>query len=76
RKFTESKAKSYGLTGWVRNASDGTVVGEAQGDAGLLNQFLECLRQGPPNAVVQQLESRQIPFKARPASEMSFEIRH
>jgi acylphosphatase len=37
RKHTQSKATSLGLVGFVRNARDGTVVGEAQGEPAKLD---------------------------------------
>lgn len=40
-------AKTLGLSGWARNASDGTVEGEVAGEEGAVNKFLEEAKRGP-----------------------------
>ncbi|XXQ38993.1 Acylphosphatase [Plasmodiophora brassicae] len=39
RRDTQAAAKRLGVTGWVRNTPDGTVEGEAFGDAASVDQF-------------------------------------
>lgn len=39
-------ARAYGLTGWVKNEWDGTVVMEIQGDGEALELMLDKLHQG------------------------------
>ncbi|KAK8183104.1 Acylphosphatase-like domain-containing protein [Phyllosticta capitalensis] len=51
----EAAQKIGGLTGYVRNASDGSVVGEAQGGEDQLSQFVQYLHQGPPAAKVDRV---------------------
>ncbi|KAK8205756.1 Acylphosphatase-domain-containing protein [Phyllosticta capitalensis] len=51
----EAAQKIGGLTGYVRNASDGSVVGEAQGGEDQLSQFVQYLNQGPPAAKVDRV---------------------
>ena len=45
-----------GLSGWVRNEPDGTVRGEAEGDAAVLEAFRGILARGPHTARVVRLE--------------------
>ncbi len=57
RSYTQAKALSLGLTGWVRNLPDGTVETMAEGDQSSLIDFLEFLHVGPPSAFVTHVEA-------------------
>ncbi len=58
RYFVLGHAERLGLTGWVRNGANGqTVEVVAEGDEAALGEFEAILRQGPPGAVVDSLES-------------------
>lgn len=46
-------AGRLGLTGWVRNAPDGSVETWAQGRAPVLEEFVAFLKQGPRSAHVE-----------------------
>jgi acylphosphatase len=50
RWFVMQEADALGLSGWVRNLSDGSVEVEAEGEN--LEAFREVLRKGPPSADV------------------------
>ncbi|KAF2422418.1 Acylphosphatase [Tothia fuscella] len=63
RDFTVKKAKSLSLTGFVRNASDGTVKGEAQGSSDNMTNFLGHLNRGPSAAKVSKVEHDEIAVK-------------
>ena len=39
-------AQAYGVTGWVENEYDGSVVLELQGDAGQIERVLACVESG------------------------------
>lgn len=54
RYFTQATAHRLHLSGWVRNAYDGSVEGEAQGDEVACSSFFEKLRKGPSFAHVEQ----------------------
>ncbi|MEA1885837.1 MAG: acylphosphatase [Bacteroidota bacterium] len=41
------EAKKNGITGYVRNAADGSVEIEAEGSRDSLNDFVEWCRKGP-----------------------------
>ena len=54
------KADSLNLTGFVKNADDGTVVGEAQGSQSSIDQFVQALNKGPGPAKVNKVEQKEI----------------
>ncbi len=56
RDSTRRKAIELGVTGFVRNESDGSVYLEAESDEENLKKLVEWCREGPPNAVVQKVE--------------------
>jgi acylphosphatase len=49
-------AHALGLTGLVRNRSDGTVEAEFQGAVAAVEQILDWLHQGPPDAHVSAVD--------------------
>lgn len=57
RAWTRDTAREMGVTGWVRNMSDGNVEAVGQGDKALLMRFLERLYDGPPLARVTKIDS-------------------
>lgn len=50
-----------GLTGWVRNAADGSVVVVAEGARFRLERLETWLRQGPPGSLVRSFDVRYLP---------------
>jgi acylphosphatase len=56
RYFTKAWAEKLGLTGYVKNKSDGSVEVEAEGDEEKLKELLEKLRVGPPMARVEKIK--------------------
>ena len=62
RYSASEKAKSFGLTGYVQNRSDGSVRVVASGDESQLNDFLGWCRQGPPMANVVNVDFQEIPY--------------
>ena len=55
RASVRDEARRLRLTGWVRNAPDGTVVLEAQGDAQAVAALAAFCRAGPGHARVETL---------------------
>lgn len=55
RSEAEEKARSLGLTGWVRNTSDGAVEIVAQGEEEPLHKFIEWCHKGPDRAHVENV---------------------
>ncbi|KAI5379989.1 hypothetical protein J4E82_001062 [Alternaria postmessia] len=60
RSFTQKQAKSIGVTGFVTNASDGSVQGEAQGNDDKINEFIQHLNKGPSAASVSKVDHSEI----------------
>jgi acylphosphatase len=58
RAFTEEVARSHGLTGWVRNMSDGRVEALLEGEKQRVERAIASLRSGPPAARVEDVEVR------------------
>jgi acylphosphatase len=56
RYFTQRKADSYGLTGWVRNLPDDRVEFVAEGPKGVLQDFLKEINIGPVSGHVEKVE--------------------
>ncbi len=61
RYFVRERAESYGLSGWVRNRSDGSVEIEAQGHGSDVERFISEIRRGPSMGYVEDLHIKQIP---------------
>jgi acylphosphatase len=72
RNATQTRAEGFGLTGWVRNRSDGTVEVLAEGPRTRLQDFLEWLERGPVGAHVTRVE---IEWLDRSQDLHDFEIR-
>jgi len=56
RASTEEKARSLGITGWVRNCPDGKVEIHAEGPREPLDQLIAWCHVGPPRAEVQKVD--------------------
>lgn len=52
RYYAIGHARRLGLTGFVKNLPDGNVEAYAEGERGLLEEFLKLLRVGPVGADV------------------------
>ena len=55
------EARRLGLRGRVRNADDGSVEVEAEGDPSALADFLAWLRRGPSGAFVSDVDVEPVP---------------
>ncbi|MBT3223807.1 MAG: acylphosphatase [Proteobacteria bacterium] len=55
RMFTRRQADALGLVGWVRNVSDGSVEGCAEGSCDAIDALVETLHQGPVAAKVTEV---------------------
>lgn len=53
---TRGEASRLGLTGYVENLSNGTVLITAEGSPQVLEQLLTWAQQGPPAARVEAIE--------------------
>lgn len=55
RYFVLQKAKEFGITGWVKNTTDGGVIVVAQGEESVLDTFIDFLQIGPTRARVDRI---------------------
>lgn len=72
RWYTEERARTLGVAGWVRNEPDGSVLLHAEGDDDAVDALLEWCRTGPSMARVSDVAVRE----AAPTGASSFEARH
>lgn len=55
RESTKTKALELGITGYVKNESDGSVLIVVEGEEDLLNKLESWSRVGPPTARVDSI---------------------
>lgn len=72
RNWTVEAARGLGLTGWVRNRSDGTVEILACGEEAAVEALVVRCRQGPPAAAVQRIDC----FESHDPCPNRFQKRH
>jgi acylphosphatase len=60
RWFVKETAAKHNVSGWVRNARDGAVEGEAQGTIPELDAFLKELKTGHAWAAVGSTETQEM----------------
>ena len=72
RWYAAQEAERLGVTGWVRNEPDGSVVAEVEGDDEAVDAMLEWCRHGPSSASVRDVAVTD----AQPRGTRRFEIRH
>lgn len=58
RAWAREAATAKGLKGWVRNAADGSVEALFSGPADAIDAMLAVCRQGPPQARVDNVETK------------------
>lgn len=56
RAWTVGEAQARGLSGWVRNRSDGTVEAVVSGPADKVDDLIAACRFGPPRAAVTAID--------------------
>lgn len=72
RAWTQQQARELGVSGWVRNASDGSVEAHLEGDEAAVKALIQRLWQGPPSADVDDVEVEEVASE----SLSRFEVRH
>lgn len=55
RATAKKVADELGISGWIKNTSDGNVEATASGDKQLLDKFVAWCYQGPPKASVKNV---------------------
>ena len=56
RTSCQEVAQRLGLSGWVKNLSDGNVEALVQGEKGGIEKLITWCKKGPPGAVVSNLD--------------------
>jgi acylphosphatase len=56
RMYVVRKAREQGLSGWVRNRTDGSVEAEVQGTSAAVDAMIAAARRGPAGSVVTAVE--------------------
>jgi acylphosphatase len=72
RAWTAEQAQALGVSGWVRNASDGSVEAHIEGDENGVQRLIELLHGGPPAAQVEKVDVEVAECKGG----NRFEVRH
>ena len=72
RYYTRREANILGLTGWIRNEYDGSVLVVAEGSKHQLEKLLTYLHKGPPSAIVDHVITE---WSQSPPVYKDFEIR-
>ena len=62
RYYAVQKANQLGLTGWVRNLSDGSVEMEVQGDPNKINDLILYL-QAQRFIQIEEMDEKKIPLQ-------------
>ncbi len=66
RDWTIATARRLGLTGWVRNRSDGSVEALIVGDDQAVGRMIEACRQGPAAAHVDAVDIEPVDLDVLP----------
>jgi acylphosphatase len=72
RWYTQERACSLGVTGWVSNEPDGSVLLHAEGEDDAVDALVTWCHDGPSSARVTDVAVRD----AAPSGATSFEVRH
>ncbi len=75
RRWAETTAQQMHLSGWVRNASDGSVEIMVKGEQETINQFLQKCLKGPSFSMVLGIQPVTVPYtNTPPIQEGTFQI--
>ncbi|MDP9421516.1 MAG: acylphosphatase [Pseudomonadota bacterium] len=72
RAWTAEHARQLNVSGWVRNAQDGSVEAQLEGEKWSVQQLIDLLHRGPPSAQVDRVAVED----AEPNGTAGFEVRH
>lgn len=73
RAYVRRQARALGVSGWVRNRSDGSVEVSACGTERQLQDLTSVLRRGPPGSQVVGVETF---VSEDPGGPLLFTVRH
>jgi acylphosphatase len=72
RAWTAEQARDLGVTGWIRNAPDGSVEAHLEGEKWSVQQLVDLLHRGPPSARVSNVSVDDVETERAE----QFEVRH
>ena len=72
RQWAVNQARSLGISGWVRNAPDGTVEAHLSGDEAAVAKMIAAMHQGPSQARVEDVSVDNV----EPEDISGFSVRH
>ena len=72
RAWAKDEAETIGLAGWIRNDADGSVEAHLEGDEAAVEEMIDLMREGPPDATVDNVDVEE----ADPEGLDRFEVRH
>jgi acylphosphatase len=72
RAWAQSQARELGVSGWIRNADDGSVEAHLEGDEAAIKALIERMWQGPSSAEIEQVEAEDADWEGL----AGFEVRH
>ena len=61
RASTKQKAEQLGVTGWIRNTSDGCIEAIFEGNKNMVKEMVDWCNHGPPHAKVENIEIKNQP---------------
>lgn len=64
------EAQRLGVSGWIKNRSDGAVEAEIEGESAAVDAMLSWLDEGPPGADVTSMSTADLP----PTGERGFRV--
>lgn len=64
RQSTREISMQLGISGIVKNLTNGSVEVIASGTSDQLNNLIEWCQQGPPKAVVSSIELEELPYQS------------
>jgi len=73
RSETQEKAQQLGVSGWVKNLSEGRVEAVFEGERAKVEQMVEWAKKGPSGAIVNDLD---LSWEEYQGEFNSFEIRY
>jgi acylphosphatase len=72
RAWAAEQALDLGVTGWIRNAPDGSVEAHLEGERWAVQQLVDLLHRGPPSARVSNISVEGAEIERAE----QFEVRH
>jgi acylphosphatase len=72
RQWTLNQARALGISGWVRNAPDGTVEAHVRGDEEAVAKMIAAMHHGPSQAQVEDVAVEAV----EPEELHGFSVRH